>query len=67
MRLWKIIDLISNVEQLNIMEDLAVITLKIDMKGCYNSESFEAQYKYIRFWKKFSNGIKVAGGIGISI
>lgn len=49
------------------MEDLAVITLKIDIKGCYNSESFEAQYKYIRFWKKFSNGIKVAGGIGISI
>lgn len=63
----KIVDLISNVEQLNIIEDLAVITLKLNLKGSFNSQPFEAQYKYIRFWKKFSNGIKVVGGSGISI
>lgn len=63
----KIVDFISNIEQLNIIEDLAVITLKINLKGSFNSQPFEVQYKYIRFWKKFSNGIKVVGGSGISI
>lgn len=63
----KIVELIPNVEQLNVMDDLAVITLKIDLKGSYNGQSFDAQYRYIRFWKSFSDGIKVVGGSGISI
>lgn len=63
----KIVNLISNIEELNIIDDLAVITLKINLKGSYDSEPFEANYKYIRFWKYFSDGIKVVGGSGISI
>lgn len=63
----KIEELIPNIEQLNIIDDLAIITLKINLKGSYNSQFFEAQYRYIRFWKNFSDGIKVVGGSGISI
>ncbi|MFZ4260448.1 nuclear transport factor 2 family protein [Sphingobacterium sp. HJSM2_6] len=63
----KIEDLHSTVEQLNIIDDLAVITLKINLKGRYNGESFEAHYRYIRFWKKFVDGLKVVGGSGSSI
>lgn len=63
----KIIDLNPTIEQLNIIDDLAVITLTVDIKGVYDSESFEAKYRYIRFWKKFDDGIKVVGGSGIGI
>ena len=63
----KIVELIPNIEQLNIIDDLAVITLKVNLKGSYNSQPFEAQYRYIRFWKNLSDGIKVRGGRGISI
>ncbi len=63
----KIVELVPTIEQLNIMDDLAVITLKIALKGSYNGQPFEAQYRYIRFWKNFSDGIKVVGGSGISI
>ena len=63
----KINELIPNVEELKIIDDLAVITLKINLKGRYSGESFEATYRYIRFWKECSDGIKVVGGSGISI
>ncbi|MCW8313844.1 nuclear transport factor 2 family protein [Sphingobacterium thalpophilum] len=63
----KIEELIPKVEQLNIIEDLAVITLQMGLKGNYNSEPFEANYRYIRFWKKFPEGLKVVGGSGMAI
>ena len=57
----KIVELIPNIEQLNVIDDLAVITLKIGLKGSYNNQPIDAQYRYIRFWKNFSDGIKVVG------
>ncbi|SJN49921.1 nuclear transport factor 2 family protein [Sphingobacterium sp. JB170] len=63
----KIVELIPNIEQLSIIDDLAAITLKMNLKGSYDSRPIEAQYRYIRFWKNFSDGIKVVGGSGISI
>jgi len=63
----KVEELIPKVEELNIIEDLAVITLQMELRGNYNSEPFEANYRYIRFWKRFPEGIKVVGGSGITI
>lgn len=55
------------IEALNIIEDMAVIVVSMNIQGSYNAEPFEAQYRYIRFWKKFKEGIKVVGGSGIAI
>lgn len=63
----KIVELVPTIEQLNIIDDLAVITLKVNLKGSYHGQPFEARYRYIRFWKNFPDGIKVVGGSGISI
>lgn len=63
----KISELVPHVEHLNIIDDLAVLTLIIELKGDYKAETFEAKYRYIRFWKKFSEGIKVIGGSGTQI
>jgi len=63
-RALKITELISEVEELNIIDDLAIITLQMELKGTYNSTPFQSKYKYIRFWKKSSCGIKVVGGSG---
>lgn len=57
----------SHIEALNIIEDTAVIILSMELRGSYNTKSFEARYRYIRFWKKFKDGIKVIGGSGIAI
>ncbi|NGM66879.1 nuclear transport factor 2 family protein [Sphingobacterium sp. SGR-19] len=63
----KLNEIIPSVEELNIIDDLAIITLQMELKGSYNNEFFEANYRYIRFWKKFPEGIKVVGGSGIAI
>lgn len=63
----KLTELVPDMEQLRIMDDLAVVVVKLKLQGSYNGEPFEAMYRYIRFWKKFPDGIKVAGGSGVSI
>lgn len=57
----------AQIEALNIIEDMAVITLLMDLKGSYNAETFETTYRYIRFWKKFKDGIKIVGGSGVAV
>lgn len=63
----KIKELIANVENLNIIDDLAVITLQMKLIGTYNGEAFESNYRYIRCWKEFADGIKVVSGSGHTI
>lgn len=63
----KIQELISNVENINLIDDLAVITLIQELKGSYQNIEFESKFRYIRFWKTFSSGIKVVGGSGMNI
>lgn len=63
----KIDELIPNIEDITIIDDVAVLTLTIELKGSYNNLEFENKYRYIRFWKVFSTGIKVIGGSGIVI
>lgn len=55
-------ELIPQTESLNIIEDTAVITLTIVLKGKFRGNSFETQYRYIRFWKSIENELKVIGG-----
>lgn len=63
----KVDELLPEIENLNIIDDLAVITLTINLKGKFNEVPFEANFRYIRFWKKFADGIKVVGGSGRAI
>jgi hypothetical protein len=60
-------ELLPEVENLNIIDDMEVITLTMRLKGRFNDLPFEANYRYIRFWKKFDDGIKVVGGSGTAI
>lgn len=63
----KVDSIIPKIEMLNIIDDIAVIVLLMELKGSYNTEPFEAKYRYIRFWKQFKDGIKVIGGSGIAV
>ncbi|MGX1752291.1 nuclear transport factor 2 family protein [Sphingobacterium mizutaii] len=63
----KIIELQPDVEHLNIIDDVAIINLKLKLNGSFSGDPFEAQFRYIRFWKEFEDGIKVIGGSGIAI
>lgn len=60
-------ELHPEMEKLNIIDDMAVVTLTMRLKGKFNGQAFEASYRYIRFWKKFGREIKVLGGSGSAI
>lgn len=63
----KINRLDPEIKELQIMDDLAIVVLKVDLEGTYQAEPFESRYQYIRFWKRFPDGIKVVGGSGVQI
>ena len=63
----KVDELLPEIENLNIIDDLAVITLTMKLKGKFNEVPFEANFRYIRFWKKFDDAIKVVVGSGRAI
>lgn len=65
--LLKIDELDPHVEHLKIIDDIAVVTVTIALKGFFSGEIFQTKYRYIRFWKKNEAGIKVIGGSGVSI
>lgn len=63
----KVDELLPEIENLNIIDDMAVITLTMKLKGKFNDVPFEANYRYIRFWRQFRDGIKVVGGSGMAV
>ncbi|MEJ5089407.1 DUF4440 domain-containing protein [Sphingobacterium faecium] len=63
----KIRELNPHVEHLNIIDDTAVITLTLELKGNYGGDDFESKFRYIRVWKAFASGIKVIGGSGMIV
>lgn len=63
----KVDEIFPEIENLNIIDDMAVITLTMRLTGKFDNVPFEGNYRYIRFWKKFDKGIKVVGGSGIAI
>lgn len=65
--LMDIDELNPEVENLQIIEDTAIITLTIELKGKFRNEDFEAKYRYIRFWKNIDSELKIIGGSGIAV
>ena len=63
----KVDELLPEIENLKIIGDMAVITLTVKLNGKFNDVSFEGSFRYIRFWKKIGEAIKVVGGSGIAI
>ncbi|AQX06815.1 DUF4440 domain-containing protein [Elizabethkingia meningoseptica] len=63
-KVMQIEELIPEVESLNIIEDTAIITITMQLKGKFMGNAFEAKFRYIRFWKNIENELKVIGGSG---
>ncbi|MDF3026035.1 MAG: hypothetical protein K0S23_342 [Fluviicola sp.] len=54
--------LVYKIEEINIIDDTAVVGLVYDTKGSMLGNPIEGQFRYIRIWKQFPAGIKVIGG-----
>ena len=55
-------EIVPTIEQINFIEDTAVVTVVYDSKGSMLGNPIRGKFRYIRFWKKFPDGMKVIGG-----
>jgi len=55
-------EIIPTIEIVNLIQDIAVVTIVIDTKGKMLGQPIEGKFRYIRFWKLFENKLKVIGG-----
>ena len=54
--------LILTIEEIKINNDTAVAIITYDTKGTMLGSPIHGQFRYIRIWKKFHDGLKVIGG-----
>lgn len=52
----------SEIEQINTIEDVVVVTVVYDTKGSMLGNPIQGKFRYIRFWKQFPDGMKIIGG-----
>jgi ketosteroid isomerase-like protein len=50
------------IEEINIIDDTAIVVVVYDAKGSMLGNPIEGQFRYIRVWKQFQEGLKVIGG-----
>jgi ketosteroid isomerase-like protein len=54
--------LLANFEDVKIIGDNAVVVVVYDTKGKMLGNPIQGQFRYIRVWKMFTDGLKVIGG-----
>lgn len=59
--------LLSRIEDINIIDDTAVVAIVYDAKGSMLGNPIEGQFRYIRIWKQFPEGLQIIGGACIQV
>lgn len=54
--------LIPTIKEINILDDTAIVVVDYSTKGTMLGNPIEGQFRYIRIWKQFPDGLKVIGG-----
>ena len=54
--------LIPTIEDVKIINDTAIAIIVYHTKGSMLGNPVQGQFRYIRIWKKFNDGLKVIGG-----
>ena len=54
--------LVPKFEHIKILDDNAIVVVVYDTKGRMLGNPIQGQFRYIRIWKKFPDGMKVIGG-----
>jgi hypothetical protein len=59
--------LLPSFEDFNIIGDIAISIVTYDTKGTMLGQPISGQFRYIRTWKAFTDGIKVISGACVRI
>ena len=54
-------------QQISVIDEVAIVSTLIEMKGTYQGDPIDGKFKYIRTWKSVHDQLKVVGGAGMVI
>jgi hypothetical protein len=54
-------------QQINFIEDTAILSFQLEMKGSYQEQEISALFRYMRVWKWINNNWKVISTCGVPI
>lgn len=63
----KIQELQASGHEVSLVEDCALVSVQVELKGQYLGQPIAGQFKYFRAWKLIQNQWKVIGGAGVQI
>lgn len=55
-------ELTPSEQNIHIKDDLAIVTVKMKIKGSYSGIDISGNYRYLRVWKKKNNHWKIVAG-----
>ncbi len=62
------VDRIDESEQMiSVIEDVCTVVVTIHLQAKYADQIIDGKYRYLRVWKRVSNGWKVIAGSGVQI
>lgn len=59
--------LVSRDQQINFIDDTAIVSVTIELKGKYFDHIIDGNFCYLRVWKLFTDKWKVIAGSGVSL
>ncbi|WP_343695770.1 nuclear transport factor 2 family protein [Flavobacterium sp.] len=65
--IMKIDSLEASDQNINIIDDSAVVAVTVSLKGTYDNNPVNGVFKYIRVWKKLNDNLKVIAGSCIQL
>ncbi len=63
----KIKEIASSEQEIHIIGDNAVVSVKIEMKGMYFDHILDGKYHFLRVWKSYNDTWKVIAGSSIQL
>jgi len=54
-------------QTIKLIEDIAVVTTIVELKGRFNNQPIDAKFRYIRVWKRFNSQWKMFAGSAVQI
>lgn len=60
-------DITTNDQTIHLIDDCAIVSVIVNLKGSFLKQQIEGKYKYIRTWKLFDQNWQVISGAGVHL
>lgn len=66
-KIQKLSELISSEQQVQIIDNCAIVTVKMKITGTFSNIDISGNYRYIRTWQKTNNSWQIVSGAVIQL